>query len=71
MVNGQIAPLVGTVSMDLLSIDLTDHDNAAIGDTVELWGQGVAVNDIATRCGTIGYELLTGVTARVPREYNP
>jgi len=71
MVNGQIAPLVGTVSMDLLSIDLTDHDNAAIGDTVELWGQGVAVNDIATRCGTIGYELLTGVTARAPREYTP
>ena len=71
MVNNQIAPLVGTVSMDMLTIDLTDHDHAAIGDTVELWGQGVAVNDIATRCGTIGYELLTGVTARVPREYNP
>ena len=71
LVNGQIAPLVGTVSMDMLSIDLTDHENIAIGDAVELWGQGVAVNDIATRCGTIGYELLTGVTARVPRVYNP
>ena len=71
MVNNQIAPLVGTVSMDMLSIDLTDHDNAAIGDTVELWGQDVPVNEIGTRCGTIGYELLTGVTARVPREYTP
>ena len=70
MVNKQIAPLVGTVSMDMLSIDLTDHDHTAIGDTVELWGQHVSVNEIATRCGTIGYELLTGVTARVPREYN-
>jgi alanine racemase len=68
-VNGQIAPLVGTVSMDMLSIDLTDHDNVAIGDTVELWGKGVPVNEVATHCGTIGYELLTGVTARVPREY--
>ena len=71
MVNGQIAPLVGTVSMDMLSIDLTAHDNVAIGDTVELWGQDVSVNEVATRCGTIGYELLTGVTARVPRLYIP
>ena len=70
MVNNQTAPLAGTVSMDMLSIDLTGHDNAAIGDTVELWGQGVPVNDVATRCGTIGYELLTGVTARVPRVYD-
>lgn len=71
MVNNQAAPLVGTVSMDMLSIDLTDHDNVAIGDTVELWGQDVTVNQVATHCGTIGYELLTGVTARVPRNYNP
>ena len=70
MVNNQAAPLVGTVSMDMLSIDLTDHDNVAIGDTVELWGQDVTVNQVATHCGTIGYELLTGVTARVPRKYN-
>jgi len=70
MVNGQVAPLVGTVSMDLLSIDLTDHDNAAIGDSVELWGQHLPVNEVATHCGTIGYELLTGVTTRVPRVYD-
>ncbi len=69
MVNHQIASLVGTVSMDMLSIDLTGHDNVAIGDTVELWGQGVPVNEVATHCGTIGYELLAGVTARVPRSY--
>jgi alanine racemase len=67
MVNNQIAPLAGAVSMDMLSIDLTDHDNVAIGDSVELWGQHVTVNEVATHCSTIGYELLTGVTARVPR----
>lgn len=71
MVNTQIAPLVGTVSMDMLSIDLTGHEHAAIGDTVELWGQHVPVNEVASRCGTTGYELLTGVTARVPRLYTP
>jgi len=69
MVNSQIAPLVGSVSMDMLSVDLTDHNKAAIGDAVELWGKDVAVNDVARRSGTIGYELLTGVTARVPRIY--
>jgi len=69
MVNGQIAPLVGTVSMDMLSIDLTDHDTVAIGDTVELWGKDVSVNEVATHCDTIGYELLTGITPRVPRTY--
>ncbi len=69
LVKNQIVPLVGTVSMDMLSIDLTGHDNVALGDTVELWGQDVSVNEVAARCGTIGYELLTGVTARVPRRY--
>ena len=51
----------------MLSIDLTDHVNSGIGDTVELWGKCVPVNAVAARCGTIGYELLTGVSARVPR----
>ena len=68
-VNGQIAPLVGTVSMDMLTIDLTAHETAAVGDTVELWGQSIAINDVAKRSTTIGYELMTGVTARVPRLY--
>jgi alanine racemase len=67
LVNGQVAPLVGTVSMDMIALDLTEHENVAVGDSVELWGRGVTVNEIAARCGTIGYELLTGVSARVPR----
>ncbi len=69
LVNGQIAPLVGTVSMDMLTIDLTAHETVAVGDTVELWGQSIAINDVAKRSTTIGYELMTGVTARVPRLY--
>jgi len=69
LVNGKVAPLVGTVSMDMITIDLTTHENAAVGDAVELWGQTIPVNDIARRSDTIGYELLTGVTARVPRTY--
>jgi len=71
MVNNQIAPLVGTVSMDLLTIDITGHDNVVIGDAVELWGKHVSVTDVAVRSETIGYELLTNVSTRVPRLYTP
>ncbi len=70
LVNGQVAPLVGAVSMDMITVDLTEHQNVVVGDSVELWGRGVSVNDVATRSGTIGYELLTGVTQRVPRKYS-
>lgn len=59
LVNGEIAPLVGTVSMDMITIDLTDHANAAVGDTVVLWGDGLSVNEVAKHSNTIGYELLT------------
>lgn len=69
LVNGQIAPLIGTVSMDMLTIDLTGQPSVAVGDAVELWGQGVCVNDVAKRSETIGYELMTGVSERVPRHY--
>ena len=69
LVNGHVAPLVGTVSMDMITIDVTEHENVAVGDSVELWGRDVAVSDVAKRSGTIGYELLTGVTSRVPRKY--
>ena len=69
LVNGHVAPLAGTVSMDMITIDVTEHENAAVGDSVELWGRDVAVSDVAKRSGTIGYELLTGVTSRVPRKY--
>jgi len=70
LVNGKLAPLVGTVSMDAITIDLTEHDNAAVGDSVELWGTGIAVNSVAEAAGTIGYQLLTGVSSRVRRIYS-
>jgi alanine racemase len=66
-VNGHKAPLAGTVSMDMITLDLTDHPAAAIGDPVELWGPNVPVNTVAHHAKTIPYELLTRVTPRVPR----
>jgi alanine racemase len=56
--------------MDMITVDLTDHSGASIGDPVELWGRRILVNDVAAHADTIGYQLLTGVTPRVPRLYD-
>lgn len=68
-VNGQRIRLIGRVSMDMLAVDLNQAPGAVVGDRVELWGDQISVDDVAACAGTIGYELLTGVTARVPRHY--
>ncbi|MBC9249201.1 alanine racemase [Pseudomonas alcaligenes] len=69
LVGGRRASLVGRVSMDMLAVDLTNLPAAQVGDTVELWGAQLPVDEVARAAGTIGYELLTKVTARVPRRY--
>jgi len=66
-VAGQRICLLGRVSMDMLAVDLSAAPEARIGDPVELWGPNVSADEVAACAGTIGYELLTGVTARVPR----
>ncbi|WP_435606413.1 alanine racemase [Pseudomonas knackmussii] len=70
LVNGQRVPLAGRVSMDMLAVDLTDLPDAAVGAAVELWGAELPIDEVAAHAGTIGYELLTKVTARVPRRYS-
>jgi alanine racemase len=67
-VNGTAARLIGRVSMDMLTIDLTDLPEAGIGSTVELWGSQISVGEVARRSGTIPYELLCNVK-RVRRVY--
>jgi len=63
---GLICPIVGRVSMDMLSIDLRKAPNAKIGSVVELWGDQVPVDIVAQMSGTIGYELLCALAPRVP-----
>ncbi|HUO83894.1 MAG TPA: alanine racemase [Thermoanaerobaculia bacterium] len=71
LVHGRRAPVVGRVSMDLVTIDVTDIPEAAFGDEVILLGrQGgeeIAAEEIAERTRTIPYEVLTSIGARVPR----
>ncbi len=65
LVNGQTVPLVGRVSMDMLTVDLSSQPETKIGDLVQLWGPDLPVEQIAAAVGTIGYELLTGLSKRV------
>jgi len=71
LVNGQRVPLAGRVSMDMLSIDLSGLDHVKIGDPVELWGESLSIDEVASFAGTIGYEILGGLTGRVPITYLP
>lgn len=68
LVGGQRAPVIGRVSMDMISIDLTGLPPAQPGDRVVLWGDGLAVEEVAAQAGTIAYELLAGMSPRVVRQ---
>ncbi|MFP3802190.1 alanine racemase C-terminal domain-containing protein, partial [Paraburkholderia sp. SIMBA_027] len=65
-VDGVMTRVVGRVSMDMLTVDLTPCPNAGIGSSVELWGDQVKVDDVAEASGTIGYELMCALARRVP-----
>jgi alanine racemase len=73
LVRGRRAPIVGRVSMDLVTIDVTDVEGAALGDEVVLLGrQGseeIAAEELAAKLDTISYEVFCGAGARVPRVY--
>lgn len=65
-IGGQRVPLAGRVSMDMISIDLTDAPQVDVGAQAELWGERIPVDEVAEACGTIGYELLCALARRVP-----
>ncbi|WP_146096480.1 alanine racemase, partial [Xanthomonas arboricola] len=68
LVDGQVCPLIGRVSMDMLTVDLTEHPQADIGSSVQLWGDTPRVSPLATQCNVSAYQLLCGLK-RVPRAY--
>jgi alanine racemase len=69
LVNGQRTRTLGRVSMDMLAVDLSNITDAKIGSRVVLWGEGMPVEEVAHAAGTISYELLCAITARVPVGY--
>lgn len=74
LIRGRRAPVVGRVSMDLVTVDVTDIAGAQLGDEVVLLGtQGnetISVEELAKRTGTISYEVFCRVSKRVPRLYS-
>ncbi|HEX2582067.1 MAG TPA: alanine racemase [Dongiaceae bacterium] len=69
IVHGRKAPIVGRVSMDVMAIDVTAIDAAAVGDYAEIFGPTQTPDALAVTIGTIGYELTTGLGPRVERRY--
>ena len=65
LLNGARIPLIGRVSMDLMTLDLRSAPNARVGDEVVLWGPGLPVEKIAAAATTISYELTCSITRRV------
>jgi alanine racemase len=74
LVGGRRYPLVGTVSMDNVTVDVGPEPRVAVGDEVTLIGRNggerQTAEDLAARSGTINYEILTGISRRVPRIYH-
>jgi len=66
LVGGQRTRTLGRVSMDMLFVDLGDLPQAGVGTPVTLWGEGMPIEEVATAAGTISYELMCALTARVP-----
>ncbi len=71
VIEGRLAPIVGRVSMDVITVDVTDHPDGAVseGTWVEVIGRHRPIDDVAADAQTIGYEILTALGARYRRRY--
>jgi alanine racemase len=73
LIRGRRVPLVGTISMDLTTLDVTDLPEAALGDIVTIYGRDgdaeIKVSDVAAEIGTVTSDLLCALGRRVPRYY--
>lgn len=67
IVHDHRVPIIGKISMDMITVDVTDCSNVVAGDEVTLWGRELNISEVADWAGTIPYELLCKVTPRIPR----
>lgn len=68
-IRGTLCPLIGRVSMDLMTVDLRPCLNASVGDRVVIWGEALPVEQTAATVNTLGYELVCQVSSRVEFQY--
>jgi len=66
LVAGKRTATVGRVSMDMLCADVSAIPEARVGSPVTLWGEGLSADEVAASAGTVSYELLCALAARVP-----
>ncbi|MEE1239569.1 MAG: alanine racemase [Acutalibacteraceae bacterium] len=67
LINGKKANIIGRICMDQMSVDVSDIDDVKQGDEVVLFGKNLPVEELADMCGTINYEIICGISPRVPR----
>ena len=67
LINGKKAKILGRICMDQFCADVTDNPNVKMGDEVILFGKELPADIVAEMCDTISYEIVCGVSARVPR----
>ena len=70
VINGKKAPIVGTICMDSFMVDVTNIDNVKLGDEVYIWDNDIiTLEEVAEKCGTINYEIMSQFSERVPRKF--
>lgn len=70
MIRGKKVPIIGKVCMDSFMVDVTDIEDVAIGDDVIIWdNENIKLDELADKCDTINYELLSTISTRVPRKF--
>ncbi|OOH88719.1 alanine racemase [Pasteurellaceae bacterium 15-036681] len=69
LINGRKVPVIGRVSMDMMTVDLGPDSIDKVGDEVVLWGEDLLIEEVADAIGVINYELITKLTPRVITEY--
>ena len=68
VINNKKAKIVGTICMDSCMIDVTDIENVKVGDTIYIWDNDIiTIDEIASKCNTINYEIMSTISDRVPR----
>ncbi len=68
-IKNALGAIIGNVCMDMIMVDVTDLELVSEGDSVEVFGPHISINQVAKWCDTISYEIMTGISQRVKREY--
>lgn len=70
VISNKKVPIIGSICMDSFMVDVTDLENVSIGDEVYIWDNKIiTLEDVAKKCDTINYEILSTIGKRVPRKF--